>query len=171
MMARGLYLRWGVVVLAVLIIVSLSARRYDREVRPISPETVLSSSPSGPVRVMGRVAGGSLSKSEPRPEGTLEAAFSLTSENGQVSVLYDGEEPDNLRELKTLVVVGKWDAEAQQLLSSQIDLIPNFGFVIAAYLNLIPLFLFLFIMERKVGLLYNEIKDTRDYESEAQELD
>lgn len=170
-MTRGLYLRWAILVLAGLIIVTLGVRRYDREVRPISPETVLRSSPSGSVRVMGRVAAGSLSKSEPRPGGTLQAAFSLTSEKGQVSVFYDGEEPDNLRELKTLVVVGEWDPETGRLLAREIDLIPNIGFVIAAYLNLIPLFLFLFIMERKVALLYNEIKETRVYESEAGELD
>lgn len=170
-MTRGLYLRWGILLLAVLIIVTLGVQRYNREVRTLSPETVINSSPAGQIRVLGRVEGGSLSRSGPPLNGTLEAAFSLSSEISTISVVYKGEEPDNLRELKTLVVVGEWNPLEGRFLSSKIDLVPNIGFVIAAYLNLIPLLLFLFIMERKVTLLYNEIKETRVYESEVGELD
>ena len=158
------YLRWAIVLIIGAVIAGLTVQRYRSEIQAISPQELLESLPSGSVRVLGQVEAGSL-----KAEGRLtDAAFTLAHQDVRIQVLYEGPEPDNLRELKNLVAVGRWDPGQAALIAHEIDLVPNFGFVGAAYLaTLIPLILFLFVMERRVNLLYNAIKQAKAYESEA----
>jgi hypothetical protein len=108
------------------------------------------------------------------------AEFELAGPEADLLVHYDGPADDNLRELKTLVVVGhlnltgpagsaKSDGlDRQRFEAHELDLLPNYGFITAAYLlALVPLALFLFGMERRVALLYTVIKGTTVYQPEA----
>ncbi len=164
---KGFYLRWAGLLLVGAVITFLAAQHYDRIVRPLVPEQVLSGHPAGPVRMLGMVEAGSLTKAA----DSNQVLFSLTENGQRIPVVYQGNDPDNLRELKTLVVVGQWDETNRRFLAYEIDLIPNYGFITAAYLVMIPMALFLFLMERRVRLLYNEIKSSKIYESEAVELE
>jgi cytochrome c-type biogenesis protein CcmE len=169
---KGLYLRWVVVICVALVIAWLAAQHYDREVRPITPEALLQSRPVGTVRVIGRVQAGSLKSATPEAGGgSLLADFELAGEQAQLAVHYDGPADDNLRELKTLVVIGHLDSagsDGPRFEAHEFDLLPNYGFITAAYLlALIPLGLFLFGMERRVALLYTVIKETTIYQPEA----
>lgn len=167
-MNRGFYIRWVVTLAIGTIIVGLAVERYSREVKTIGPDQVRSlASTTEPLRVLGMVEAGSLLKTNPFSEAT----FSLIQGESRIPVIYKGEEPDNLRDLKTLVVVGHWEAETGHFISDKIDLVPNFGYVLAAYLALIPVVLFLFLMEQKVMMLYNEIKESSVYEAEVEAID
>jgi hypothetical protein len=120
------------------------------------------------VRVIGRVEGGSLVYNPI----SHEATFVLTGEREKIDVQYHGEAPENLRELKTLVITGRWDPVIPRFEAHNISLVPNYGFVASAYLiGIIPACLFLFGMERKVALLYNKIKSTKPYEPEESSID
>ncbi|HEY5594353.1 MAG TPA: cytochrome c maturation protein CcmE [Nitrospiria bacterium] len=164
---RGFYLRWGGLVLAGLWIAATGAQYYYRDVRPLTPEQVVSNHPAGSVRMLGMVEAGSLVKTA-KPSHVL---FSLIGNGQRMPVVYEGKDPDNLRELKTVVVVGMWDDASRRFLAREIDLVPNYGFITAAYLVMVPMALFLFLMERRVRLLYNEIKLSKVYESEVGELE
>ncbi|HEY5648413.1 MAG TPA: cytochrome c maturation protein CcmE [Nitrospiria bacterium] len=166
-MTRVFLIRWVVILILAGAIVGMAVQRYSREVQTIGPAQVMTSATPGPLRVLGMVEGGTLEKTEP----FTGASFTLSQGDSRIPVVYRGEEPDNLRELKTIVVVGRWDVSNDAFISEEVDLIPNFGFVLAAYLALIPVGIFLFLMERKVSLLYNEIKESRIYESEAEEIE
>ena len=160
---NGLYIRWiGALALGILIGL-LGARRYVHDVRAISPERLLNEPSAETVRVLGRVEAGSLVKDPSKGE----MVFHLAGEKERLSVRYAGEEPENLRELKTLVIVGRWNRTDGVLEAEKIALIPNYGFVTAAYLvALLPLGFFLFYMERKVAILYTRIKDEKIYQPE-----
>lgn len=159
------YIRWGGVLAAGILVALLGIQRYHKEVTAISPEELLAEKPDRTVRVIGRVEAGSVSKEA--PENRIE--FQLSGEQARVPVRYAGTEPDNLRELKTLVVEGRLDPSTGALQAEKISLVPNYGFVTAAYLVvLIPLGLFLFSMERKVALLYIMIKQEKVYQAEEQ---
>lgn len=158
---KGVYLRFGGALALTILIGGLGAQRYYREVAAISPERLLKNPPARTVRVLGRVEGGSLMKD---PSGK-EARFELFGAGARVPVRYRGDDPDNLRELKTIVVVGRWDGAARELEGDSIALLPNYGYITAAYLvGLIPMGLFLFHMERKVALLYTRIKEEKVYQ-------
>jgi cytochrome c-type biogenesis protein CcmE len=164
---KGFYLRWGGLILVGLWIVAVGAHRYNRDVRPLTPEEVMKNHSAGPVRILGMVEAGSLRKDA----SSSQMLFSLMENGQQIPVVYQGNDTDNLRELKTLVLVGEWDDASQRFVAQDIALIPNYGFIIAAYLVMIPLALFLFMMERRVRLLYNEIKQSKLYESEVREFE
>ncbi len=164
---KGFYARWIGLILIGLVIIVLGTKRYYQEVHSLTPEAVLGDQPEGTVRVTGRVEAGTLAAD---PD-SREADFILAGDRSQIRVHYQGEWPDNLRELKTLVVVGRWNASPHEFEAREIDLIPNTGFIIGAYFVLIPTALFLFLMQRKVRLLYTKIKGARPYESEIHELD
>jgi hypothetical protein len=117
--------------------------------------------------MLGMVEAGSLRK-DPL---TSQMLFSLVEDGQRIPVVYQGKDTDSLRELKTLVVIGGWDAASQSFLAQDLALIPNYGFIIAAYLVMIPLALFLFMMERRVRLLYTEIKRSKLYEPEVGEFE
>ncbi len=124
---------------------------------------LLQTSPTGEVRVQGMVQGGTL-------HGNVEAGeaeFDLVDEGTSLSVQYQGPPPDNLRELKTLILIGKWEAGTKVFKARDIGLVTNYGYVIGAYLiGLLPLFLIVFTMSRKVSLLYAEIKESKLYQAE-----
>jgi cytochrome c-type biogenesis protein CcmE len=165
---RGLYLRWAGIVGVALMIGGLAAQYYDREVKTITPESVLEARPAGTVRVLGMVQAGSLTMTPAEAAGAMtQAAFELAADDAHLPVRYDGPADDNLRELKTLVVVGRLEPDGR-FAAHQLDLLPNYGFITAAYLlALVPLGLFLFGMERRVALLYTAIKDTTVYQPES----
>jgi len=164
-----LYLRWGGIVLAGLVIAGIAAQRYAAEVRPITPEQLLGGEVSGRTRVIGMVQPGSLVVApEASPQGEMEATFELAGAREQLPVHYLGPADDNLRELKTVVVVGRLDTAGGLFESGRLDLVPNYGFVTAAYLvALVPLALFLFLMERRVAVLYTVTKATTAYKPEV----
>jgi hypothetical protein len=91
------------------------------------------------------------------------ARFDLAGAQDTLPVQYDGPPPDNLRELKTLVVIGRWDPASAVFLAHDIALVTNYGFVVGR--TWFPL-AFPFGMERRVTLLYREIKESRLYEPE-----
>jgi cytochrome c-type biogenesis protein CcmE len=157
------YSRWGVLLLLALILVFLTHRNYQQHLASLSPTEVLASNPSGELRVLGLVKGGSLS-------GNVEAgeaAFDLGGLEQDLRVIYKGPPPENLRELKQLIVIGTWDSQAQRFLAREFGLVTNYGFVLSAYLiGLLPLAIFLFVMGRKVTLLFDEIKQSKMYEAE-----
>jgi len=164
---KGFYIRWGGLILVGLWIVAVGTQRYNRDVRPLTPEEVLKNHSPGPVRMLGMVDAGSLRKDT----ATSQILFSITENGQRIPVVYQGKDTDNLRELKTLVLVGGWDDASQRFVAQDIALIPNYGFIIAAYLVMVPLALFLFMMERRVRLLYNEIKQSKLYEPEVREFE
>ena len=160
---KWFYLRWAGLLLGLFILAILGVRHYTNDLKSISPEQILLLQPTQIVRVLGIVQAGSLVY-EP---ASHQAAFELAGERGKVSVRYSGPAPENLRELKMLVVAGRWNPSTHQFEAHEISLLPNYGFVTGAYLvGIIPIGLFLFSMERRVELLYNRIKMTKVYEPE-----
>lgn len=164
----SLSVRWLILVAVAAAVTLLGAQRYFREVRTVSPAAVASGTTPDATRVMGRVEAGTLTAT---PDGR-NATFALSADGTVIQVNYEGEKPDNLRALKTLVVVGQWDPAARMFRAQAIDLVPNFGFIVASYiLTLVPLGVFVFVMERRVKLLYTEIKQSKIYTPEVGALD
>ena len=161
------YLRWGVILVIGLLITLLSVQRYYRDVHSLTPEQFQAETPPGIARILGRVEAGSLMKDGP----VGQASFILSGEKIRIPVLYRGDSSEDLRELKTLVMIGQWNPSLQQFEADKMDLVPNYGFITAAYLLFLPLALFLFMMEHRVLLLYNGIKDSKLYESEVESID
>lgn len=160
-----LYVQWTVITIAVAIVVGAAARSYERHLTTVTPEAILDGAvrSGGVIRVQGQVAGGTLT-GDP---ATGQAAFQFRGERAELPVQYVGPPPENLRELKTLVVVGRWDSDAAVFLAQDLALVTNYGFVVGAYLaGFLPLAVFVFAMERRVRLLYAEIKHTKLYEPE-----
>jgi cytochrome c-type biogenesis protein CcmE len=160
-----LYVQWTVITIVAALVAGSAARYYARHLTTVTPEAVLGGAlGSGVVRVQGQVAAGTLA-GDP---AAGRATFRLTSEATGLAVQYDGPPPENLRELKTLVVVGRWDPAARVLLAQDLALVTNYGFVVGAYVaGFLPLAVFLFVMERRVRGLYAEIKYTKLYEPES----
>jgi cytochrome c-type biogenesis protein CcmE len=159
-----LYLQWIEIAVAAAGIVWAASRYYDRHLVTLTPDAVQTGgSVTADVRVQGLVEGGTLA-------GDLtsgKATFRLAGEHGTLDVAYDGPPPENLRELKTVVVVGRWDAGRRVFLAKDLALVTNYGFVVGSYLvALVPLAVFIFLMERRVRLLYSEIKQAKLYEPE-----
>jgi len=157
------YLQWGALLIVATGIVCLTYQHYQKNLATMSPQQVLTASPTGTIRVLGLVQGGSL-------EGQVEAGqaqFILSDDQGSLPVTYQGPTPENLRELKKLIAVGRWDPQNRMFQSHELALVTNYGFVISAYvIGLLPLALFVFAMGRKVSLLYEEIKASKLYQSE-----
>ena len=169
---KWLYIRWGGILLAGLIIAFLGLQHYRLEVETISPERFLQGRQTGVVRVLGTVQAGSLFTSEKESASAFQARFKLSGDKEGLSVLYTGTMPDNLRELKSLVIVGRWNPSTEVFEAYDIQILPNYGYVTAAYLIvMIPMGLFLFRMERKVEILYTEIKSAKVYEPEGVDFD
>jgi cytochrome c-type biogenesis protein CcmE len=165
---KGFYIRWGIILLAAGVIAYLGMERYDREVAYWSPDRLLQEVPSKPARVLGTIQGGSLVKDE----GAKEAGFRLQGERETISVRYRGEDLDTLRELKILVVTGRWNPQTLEFEAEMLSLVPNYGFVAAAYLiGMLSTLLFLYHMERKLRLLYNRVRESKLYEPEAMTFD
>ncbi len=158
------YIRWGIILLVAGIIAFLGFQRYQKEVASLTPDQVLQTPSDEKVRVSGMIEGGSLTKDD---YGS-RASFQLRGADRSLSVRYQGQDIDSLRDLKIIVVTGRMNAGTGEFNGDAISLSPNYGFVTATYLIcIIPTFLFLFLMERKLRLLYTEVKEARLYEPEV----
>jgi cytochrome c-type biogenesis protein CcmE len=165
---KRFYVRWAGLLVGMLILALFGVQRYRNDLKSISPEQLLLQQPIQVVRLLGIVQAGSLVY-EPLSH---QAAFELAGEKEKIAVRYSGQAPENLRELKTLVVIGRWNPSSRQFEAHEITLVPNYGFVAGAYLaGIIPIGLFLFGMERRVELLYNKIKSAKLYEPEEGRVD
>ena len=162
------YLRWGVILVLGLIVASQGIQRYYRDVATLSPSELILQKPDKTVRVRGTVIGGSLM----RKDSQNDLSFLIEGQGKEIPVHFIGSQAEGLRELKTIVVEGRWDPSSGELKGEKIGIIPNYGFVSAAYLlGFIPIILFLFHTEWKVRLLYSQIKETKVYESEEMGFD
>ncbi|MCH7614495.1 MAG: cytochrome c maturation protein CcmE [Nitrospinae bacterium] len=159
----SLYLRWGGLLIVAVGLSVLTYNHYQQHLSTVSPHQMKEQAPRQEIRLFGMVRGGTL-------EGKVkagDATFELMGNDTSVTVHYQGPPPDNLRELKTLILIGKWNPSDNIFEARDIGLITNYGFVIGAYLiGLIPLAIFLFAMSRRVGLLYEEIKESKLYQEE-----
>ncbi len=145
-----------------ILLAFLGARRYCNDVATLPIGRLIAEAPSGEVRILGQIVANSITESE---EGL---SFQLTDPPETLTVLYTGKEVDEIRGLKTLVMIGKWDVTARRLVADRTAIRPNYGFVTTAYLaGLIPAALFLFRMEYRVARLYSEIKETKVYEADT----
>lgn len=157
------YVRWGGVLIVALVLSGLTYNHYQHNLATWSPHQVKAQSPGAEVRVRGMVRGGTLAG----PVAAGEATFELVESDTAIPVHYQGPPPENLRELKTLILIGTWNPSDNIFEARDIGLVTNYGFVVGAYLiGLIPLAVFLFAMSRRVGLLYEEIKTSKLYEEE-----
>ncbi len=160
---RKIYFRWITILIILGMVSLLGLVRYYKEVYALSPEALLEKQPEGVVRVLGRVEAGTLREG---PEGSLFKLSGVSVGKTSVWVRYEGKPNENLRELKVLVVGGKWDTGKMEFSAQRFGRTPNYGFVVAAYLTaLVPLGLFLFNMERNVILLSLLIKEEKSYAS------
>ena len=162
------YTRWALVGAVALILVFLTYQDYQRRLSTVPLQTIVSDSPSGkPVRIQGMVKSGTLS-------GHIEqgqASFQFTEGSVSVPVEYLGPPPENLRELKMLVLKGHWDLQAKVFKAQDTALVNNYGYVAAAYaVSILVLGWVLFAMSRRVMVLFKEIKDSKLYEPEADSL-
>ncbi len=160
---KSLYLRWSGLLIVALVLTGLTYSHYQQHLATLSPKQILEQQPSHEVRVLGMVRGGTL-------KGNVEggdATFALVEHDTTIPVQYQGPPPDNLRELKTLILIGKWNPSDNIFEARDIGLVTNYGFVVGAYvIGLIPLAIFLFAMSRRVELLYEEIKASKLYQEE-----
>ncbi len=158
----SLYLRWSGLLILAIVFIMLTYNHYQHNLASLAPQQVRQENPAGEIRVLGMVQGGTLKTGE-----AGEATFALLGKNAALAVHYQGPPPDNLRELKILVLVGTWNADTRVFEARDIGIVPNYGFIAGAYvLGLLPLALFLFAMNRRVTFLYEEIKASRLYETE-----
>ncbi len=160
---NSLYLRWGGLLIVAVVLGVLTYNHYQKDLATVSLLQVKEQAPGQEVRLFGMVRGGTL-------EGKMkagEATFELMGDDMSLPVHYQGPPPENLRELKTLILIGKWNPSDNIFEARDIGLVTNYGFVVGAYLiGLIPLALFLFAMSRRVELLYEEIKASKLYQEE-----
>ena len=156
------YIRWGGVCIVAIVLLVLTYTHYRDNLASLAPQQVKQEAPTGEIRVLGMVQGGTL-----ETRGAGEATFALLGESASLPVHYQGPPPDNLRELKILVLIGTWDAATPVFEARDIGIVPNYGFIAGAYLlGLLPLALLLFAMNRRVHVLYDEIKASKLYEEE-----
>ncbi len=158
----NLYIRWGGLLIVAIVLIVLTYHHYRDNLASLVPQQVRQEAPAGEIRVLGMVQGGTL---ETREAG--EATFTLLGKSAALPVHYQGPPPDNLRELKRLVLIGTWNTATQIFEARDIGIVPNYGFIASAYLlGLLPLVLFLFAMNRRVHFLYEDIKASKRYEEE-----
>ena len=160
---KSFYAKWGGLLLAIILLGLLTFQHYQKDLAVVSPQEVLAQSSHGEVRLLGMVRGGTL-------QGHVDdgqAQFEVIDNDSAISVQYQGPPPDNLRELKVLVLIGTWNPTSQVFEARDIGLVTNYGYVLGAYfIGLFPLLVFIFGMSRKVGLLYAEIKESKLYQPE-----
>ncbi len=160
---RLLYLRWSVVLVAVMGLAALTAQHYRDHLAGFVPQEVTREAPAGDIRVAGMVQRGTVTGNA----RAGHAAFQLMGREASLPVVYEGPPQDNLRAFKTLVVIGAWDASAGVFRAREIGIVPNYGFVAGAYLvGLLPLALLVFAMSRRVNLLYEDMKTSALYQED-----
>ena len=157
------YARWGAMLLAMSMLSILIYNHYQQDLATLSPQHIFQTTSTEEVRLLGMVRGGTLS-------GKVDAGdaqFEVVEGNTSLPVKYQGPSPENLRELKTLVLIGKWNPTTKVFEARDIGLVTNYGYVMGAYLiGLLPLMLIVFTMSRRVSLLYAEIKESKLYQPE-----
>jgi hypothetical protein len=100
-----------------------------------------------------------------------QVTFEFVDGTSSLAVVYEGPPLENIRELKTLVLIGRWDSQAQVFRAQDTALINNFGFVAAAYLiSVLAMGWMVFAMSQRVMVLFKEIKESKLYEPEADSL-
>jgi cytochrome c-type biogenesis protein CcmE len=155
------YIRWVVVILVTLVITFLGIQRYQKDVASLTPDQLLQNPSQEKVRVIGVIQGGSLTKEEDHNM----AFFRLQGEKKPLPIRYRGHDIDTLRDLKIVVVTGRLNAGTGEFDGEALSLTPNYGFVAATYLlGIVPTMFFLFLMERRLRLLYTEVKEAKLYE-------
>lgn len=164
----GFYARWAIIVGGIILLAVMTYHQYQRDLSTISLATALSSSTtSETVRIQGMVKSGTLS-------GAIElgqATFALIDGPTTLAVEYAGPPLENIRELKTMVLIGHLDAATKIFKAKDTALINNFGFVAAAYLlTVIALGWSIFAMSQRVMVLFKEIKEEKLYEPENESL-
>ena len=158
----NLSIRWGGLLVVAIVLIVLTYHHYQDNIASLVPQQVRKEAPAGEIRVLGMVQGRTLKTRE-----AGEATFTLLGKSATLPVHYQGPPPDNLRELKILILIGTWNASTQVFEAREIGIVPNYGFIAGAYLlGLLPLALFLFAMTRRVNFLYEEIKASKLYEEE-----
>lgn len=164
----GFYTRWALIIGVGCLLGILTFQDYRQRLSTTPLQTIMVDTPStDPVRIQGMVKSGTL-------EGNVEegqATFELTDGTLNVPVIYNGPPPENLRELKVLVFVGRWDPENKAFQARDTALVPNYRYVAAAYLvSILGLSWMLFAMSQRVMVLFKEIKDSKLYEPEVDSL-
>ncbi|MCA9421483.1 MAG: cytochrome c maturation protein CcmE, partial [Nitrospira sp.] len=144
----GLYTRWALILGVTLLLAILTFQHYQQHLATLPMGTLLSSPPSSqPVRIQGMVKSGTL-------QGEVEqgqATFEFVDGPASLVVEYEGPPLENIRELKTLVLIGRWDSQNQVFKAQETALINNFGFVAAAYLvSVLGLGWMVFAMSQRV---------------------
>jgi cytochrome c-type biogenesis protein CcmE len=164
----GLYARWAIMFGGILLLAIMTFQQYQRDLSTISLATVLNSPTSSePVRIQGMVKSGTLSGDVEEGKATFELIDGPTT----LPVEYAGPPLENIRELKTMVLIGQLDPATKTFKAKDTALINNFGFVAAAYLlTVISICWALFAMSQRVMVLFKEIKEEKLYEPETKPL-
>ena len=162
------YTRWAILVGGLIIVALMTYHHYQRALSTIPLATVVSRPPSSDVlRIQGMVKSGTLASNIEQGQATFELIDGPTT----LPVEYAGPPLENIRELKTMVLIGHLDAQTQTFKAKDTALINNFGFVAAAYLlTVVTLAWVVFAMGQRVMVLFKEIKDEKLYEPENEPL-
>ncbi len=162
------YFRWALIIGGLIILAFMTYSHYQRALSTIPLDTVVSRPPSSDVlRIQGMVKSGTLAGDMEQGQATFELVDGSTT----LPVEYAGPPLENIRELKTMVLIGHLDAETKIFKATDTALINNFGFVAAAYLlTVITLVWVVFAMGQRVMVLFKEIKEEKLYEPENEPL-
>jgi len=164
----GFYARWAIMVGGIILLTIMTYHQYQRDLSTISLATLSTSAPTTEtVRIQGMVKSGTLSGAVEEGQATFEFIDGPTT----LAVEYAGPPLENIRELKTMVLIGHLDPETKTFKAKDTALINNFGFVAAAYLlTVIALGWSIFAMSQRVMVLFKEIKEEKLYEPENTSL-
>ncbi len=164
----GFYARWGLMVGGMILLAMITFQQYQRDLSTLSLAAALHSTASSePVRIQGMVKSGTLSGAVEQGQATFELVNGPTT----LPVEYAGPPLENIRELKTMVLIGHLDQATKTFKATDTALINNFGFVAAAYLiTVLVLGWAAFAMGQRVMVLFKEIKDEKLYEPENEPL-
>lgn len=141
----------------------MATQRYYREIRPMQPGDLNITVPATGIRILGMVEAGSL-KVDP---SSRTAQFQLSMQKESMPAWYQGDDLDSLRELKMIVLTGDWTPAHGRFEANKISLLPNYGYIAAAYLTgSLSLVIYLMKMEWQVARLYQTIKEEKLYQPE-----
>ena len=159
----SLAIQWSGILIVAMVLSGVTYQHYQHHLATLSPLQVREQVSGQTVRVLGMVRGGTLAGQVASGDATFELI-----ENGTIiPVQYHGPPPDNLRELKALVLIGTWNPSDHLFEARDIGLVTNYGFVVGAYLiGLVPLAMFLFAMSWRVRRLSAEMKASTRYQEE-----
>jgi len=143
-------IRWVLALLALLAAAGAGWNRYQQQVAPQSAAGFESAATGSPIRLLGRIGGGSLHSD------ATAMSFVLEIEGRRVPVRYVGPDRDSVRELKTMLVGGKRQADGS-LAADFVGINPKYGYVAAGFgLVLCVLLLRTLTLELKLRKLERE---------------